>query len=179
MAELNKVFLIGNLAQDPEVKYLPSGMAVADLRLAVNERYKNKSGEVVESTIFLDVVVWSRQAEVCGEYLTKGSPIFVEGRLQMDTWKTQQGENRSRLRVRSDRIQFLPRSGQGPSQGSGGSAPTYQQQQPAQAPIQQAPMQQAPMQQAPMQQAPVQQAPMQQDPMQQDPMQQDPDNLPF
>jgi single-strand DNA-binding protein len=82
MASLNKVFLIGNLTRAPELRYTPSGMAVADLRLAVNRRYQTQSGEKREDTCFLNVVVWGKQAESCSEYLDKGSPIMVEGRLQ-------------------------------------------------------------------------------------------------
>lgn len=107
MSTLNRVFLMGNLTRDPEVRYTPSGTAVGDLGLAVNETYKNKSGETVESTVFVDVEVWSRQAETCAEYLYKGSPVFVEGRLKLDQWENQQGEKRSKLRVRADRVQFL------------------------------------------------------------------------
>lgn len=107
MSTLNRVFLMGNLTRDPEVRYTPSGTAVGDLGLAVNETYKNKAGESVESTVFVDVEVWSRQAETCAEYLYKGSPVFVEGRLKLDQWENQQGEKRSKLRVRADRVQFL------------------------------------------------------------------------
>lgn len=107
MSTLNRVFLIGNLTRDPEVRYTPSGTAVGDLGLAVNETYKNKAGENVESTVFVDVEVWARQAETCAEYLYKGSPVFVEGRLKLDQWENQQGEKRSKLRVRADRVQFL------------------------------------------------------------------------
>ncbi|MBU1694727.1 MAG: single-stranded DNA-binding protein, partial [Verrucomicrobia bacterium] len=103
MANLNKVFLVGNVTRDPEVRYTPTGTAVTDLGLAVNETYKNKAGELVETTTFVDVVVWGRQAETCGEYLSKGSPALVEGRLQLDQWQTEAGEKRSRLRVRADR----------------------------------------------------------------------------
>ncbi len=110
MASLNKVLLMGNLTRDPEVRYLPSGMAVAELGLAVNESYKNKEGAEVEQTCFVDVVVWARQAETCGEYLRKGAPVLVEGRLQLDQWKSKEGENRSKLRVRADRVQFLGRA---------------------------------------------------------------------
>ncbi len=113
MSTLNRVFLMGNLTRDPEVRYTPSGTAVGDLGLAVNETYKNKAGETVESTVFVDVEVWARQAETCVEYLYKGSPVFVEGRLKLDQWTNQQGEKRSKLRVRADRVQFLgaPRRG--------------------------------------------------------------------
>ncbi|MCC7300320.1 MAG: single-stranded DNA-binding protein [Verrucomicrobia bacterium] len=107
MSTLNRVFLMGNLTRDPEVRYTPSGTAVGDLGLAINENYKNKAGETVESTVFVDVEVWSRQAETCAEYLYKGSPVFVEGRLKLDQWTNQQGEKRSKLRVRADRVQFL------------------------------------------------------------------------
>ncbi|MDI6774926.1 MAG: single-stranded DNA-binding protein [Verrucomicrobiota bacterium] len=125
MASLNRVYLIGNLTRDPEVRYLPSGVAVGDLRLAVTEKFKNKAGELQESTCFVDVVVWSRDAENAEKYLSKGSPMLVEGALQLDEWKTKEGENRSRLRVRAIRIQFLgaPRSGEA-RDGKGKAAPT-------------------------------------------------------
>ncbi len=113
MSTLNRVFLMGNLTRDPEVRYTPSGTAVGDLGLAINETYKNKDGEAVETTVFVDVEVWARQAETCMEYLHKGSPVFVEGRLKLDQWTNQQNEKRSKLRVRADRVQFLgaPRRG--------------------------------------------------------------------
>jgi len=107
MGTMNRVFLMGNLTRDPAVRTTPGGIAVSDLGLAVNEKYRNKAGEVVESTCFTDVVVWGRQAETCGQYLMKGSPVMVEGRLQLDQWQTEAGEKRSRLRVRADRVQFL------------------------------------------------------------------------
>ncbi len=108
MPSLNKVMLIGNLTQDPEVRRTSSGTAVSTLRLAVNESYQSKSGERVERTLFLDVDVWDRQAETCEQYLSKGSPVFVEGRLQMDTWDDKEtGQKRSRLKVRAERVQFL------------------------------------------------------------------------
>ena len=108
MASLNKVLLIGNLTQDPELRRIPSGTAVSTLRLAVSESFQNKSGERVERTVFLDVDVWDRQAENCQQYLAKGSPVFVEGRLQMDQWDDKEtGQKRSRLKVRADRVQFL------------------------------------------------------------------------
>lgn len=112
MASYNRVLLMGNLTRNPEIRYTPSGTAVADLGLAINESYKNKAGESVESTVFVDVVVWGRQAETSSEYLHKGSPVFVEGRLQLDQWENQQGEKRSKLRVRADRVQFLGSPGQ-------------------------------------------------------------------
>ncbi len=113
MASYNRVLLMGNLTRNPEIRYTPSGTAVADLGLAINENFKNKAGETVEQTCFVDVVVWGRQAETSAEYLHKGSPVFVEGRLQLDQWESQQGEKRSKLRVRADRIQFLGAPGKG------------------------------------------------------------------
>ena len=125
MASYNRVLLMGNLTRNPEIRYTPSGAAVADLGLAVNESFKNKAGETVEQTCFVDVVVWGRQAETASEYLHKGSPVFVEGRLQLDQWENQQGEKRSKLRVRADRVQFLGSPGKGAEYASApaGSAP--------------------------------------------------------
>ncbi len=125
MASYNRVLLMGNLTRNPEIRYTPSGTAVADLGLAINENFKNKAGETVEQTCFVDVVVWGRQAETSAEYLHKGSPVFVEGRLQLDQWENQQGEKRSKLRVRADRIQFLgtPAKGSESAAGSGEAAP--------------------------------------------------------
>ena len=109
MATFNKVILAGNLTADVELRNLPSGMAVADLRLAVSEKYRNKQGETAESTVFVDVVVWDRQAENCAKYLSKGSPVLVEGRLQLDEWTNKDGDKRSKLRVRANTVQFLGR----------------------------------------------------------------------
>ena len=113
MASFNRVLLMGNLTRNPEIRYTPSGTAVADLGLAISDNYKNQAGEVVERSCFVDVVVWGRQAETSAEYLQKGSPVFVEGRLQFDQWENQQGEKRSKLRVRADRVQFLGSGGKG------------------------------------------------------------------
>jgi single-strand DNA-binding protein len=109
MASLNKVFLIGNLTRAPELRYTPSGMAVADLRLAVNRRYQTQSGEKREDTCFLNVVVWGKQAESCSEYLDKGSPIMVEGRLQTRDWETKDGQKRNVVEVVAERVQFMGR----------------------------------------------------------------------
>ncbi len=112
MANLNKVFLIGNLTRDPELRYTPSGMAVANLRLAVNSQYKDKQGEVRKETCFVTIVVWNKQAEAASQFLQKGSPVFVEGRLLYRTWEDTSGQKRNVLEVRADRVQFL-----GPMQG--------------------------------------------------------------
>ena len=106
MASLNRVMLIGNLTKDPELRHVPSGTAVCELRLAVSERFKNREGQEVESVVYVDVVVWARQAEVCADRIAKGSPILVEGRLQFDQWE-KDGQKRSKLSVRADRVQFL------------------------------------------------------------------------
>jgi single-strand DNA-binding protein len=110
MATLNKVFLIGNLTRAPELRYTPSGTAVADLRLAVNRNYTTQAGEKREDTCFLTVVVWGKQAETCGEYLDKGSPVMIEGRLQTRDWKTKDGQKRNVVEVVADRVQFMGRT---------------------------------------------------------------------
>src|SRR5262245_8065077 len=109
MASLNKVFLIGNLTRAPELRYTPSGTAVADLRLAVNRNYTTQSGEKRDETCFLTVVVWGKQAETCGEYLDKGSPVMVEGRLQTRDWETKDGQKRNVVEAVAERVQFLGR----------------------------------------------------------------------
>jgi single-strand DNA-binding protein len=109
MPDLNKVMLMGNLTRDPEVRYTPKGTAVGDLGLAINQSYKGADGQIKEEVCYVDVVAWGRQAETCKEYLSKGSPIFVEGRLQLDQWESKEGEKKSKLRVRAERIQFLGR----------------------------------------------------------------------
>lgn len=108
-ATLNKVFLMGNLTRDPDMKQTPSGDTVAELGLAVSEQFRSRTtGEVREVVTFVDVTVWGKVAENCGQYLSKGRPIFVEGRLVLDTWDDKAtGQKRSRLRVRADRVQFL------------------------------------------------------------------------
>jgi single-strand DNA-binding protein len=106
MASLNKVMLIGNLTRDPEVRFTPGGRPVCDLRLAVSRRFKRANGEDGEETCFVSVVVWDKQGENCGKYLTKGAPAFVEGRLQLDEWE-KDGKKSSIIRVLAERVQFL------------------------------------------------------------------------
>lgn len=122
MASFNKVMLLGNCTRDPEVKYTPKGSAVTDLGLAVNRTYTTDSGEKREETTFVDVTMWGRQAEVAGEYLKKGRPVFIEGRLQLDTWDDKQtGQKRSKLRVVCENFQLLgSREGGGGGGGGGG-----------------------------------------------------------
>ncbi len=114
MIGLNRVLLIGNLTKDPELRYTPSGTPVANLRLAVNSSYKSQAGERKEETCFVTIVVWSKQAEICNQYLKKGRPVFVEGRLVSRSWEVE-GKTRSVMEVRADRVQFL---GSAPSSGS-------------------------------------------------------------
>ena len=110
MASLNKALLIGNLTRDPELRYIPSGSAVASFTMAMNRVYKLQTGEKKEETSFVRVVVWGRMAEVCGEYLKKGVPVFVEGRLQSRSWDGPDGQKRNTLEVIATNVQFL-RSG--------------------------------------------------------------------
>jgi single-strand DNA-binding protein len=107
MANLNKTFLIGNLTRDPELRYTPAKVAVANLGLAVNRRFRDKTGELKEDVCFLTVTVWDKQAEACCQCLKKGSPIFVEGVLQSRSWETPDGQKRSTIDVRAERVQFL------------------------------------------------------------------------
>ena len=110
MASLNKVFLIGNLTRSPELRYTPNGTPVSDLRLAVNRTYSStQGGERRQETHFFTVVVWGKQAENCGEFLDKGSPVMIEGRLQTREWETKDGQKRNVVEVVAERVQFLGR----------------------------------------------------------------------
>ena len=122
MATLNKVFLIGNLTRDPELRYIPSGSAVATFTIGVNRVWKTPTGEKKEQASFIRIVVWGRRAEVCGEYLSKGSPVFVEGRIQSRDWQTQDGQKRNTVEVIADNIQFL-RAGEKRAGPAGKQAP--------------------------------------------------------
>jgi len=122
MASLNKVFIMGNLTRDPELRYVPSGTAVATFTVAVNRVYTSQAGEKKEEVSFIRVVVWGRRAEVCGEYLSKGSPVFVEGRLQSRSWEGQDGQKRNTIEVVADNVQFL-RSGAADKAGDHSAKP--------------------------------------------------------
>jgi single-strand DNA-binding protein len=130
MASLNKVMLIGNLTRDVQLKQTPKGQAVADLGLAVNEKYKTPDGEVKENVTYVDVVLWGKQAEIAAEYLAKGSPVFIEGRLQLDQWESE-GQKRSKMRVRADRMQFLPSGGRKGEASSSGRLSSARNEEPA------------------------------------------------
>lgn len=124
MASYNKVILVGNLTRDPEVKYTTGGTAVTEIGLAVNRSWFDKqSNERKEETTFVDVTLWGRQAEVAGEYLSKGRPVLIEGRLQLDTWDDREtGKKRSKLRVVGEAMQMLGSRGDAGG-GSGGGRP--------------------------------------------------------
>jgi single-strand DNA-binding protein len=120
MANLNKVMLIGNLTRDPDLKYTPGNQAVCEIGLAVNRKYRTKEGEDREETTFVDCEAWGKQAEVLKQYMTKGKPLFVEGRLKLDTWEDKDGGKRSKMRVVIENFQFLGAAGGGGGGGGGG-----------------------------------------------------------
>lgn len=114
MPNLNRVLIVGNLTRDPEVKYTPKGTAVGSLNLAINDSYKAADGTIKEQVTFVEVEAWGRQAETAKQYLSKGKPVFIEGSLKLETWE-QDGQKRSKLKVRAERIQFLGGSRDGAS----------------------------------------------------------------
>lgn len=125
MANLNKVMLMGNLTRDPELRYTPKGTAVADIGMAINRVRTNDQGERQEDTTFVDVTLWGRQAELAQQYLSKGRPVYIEGRLQMDTWEDKNsGQKRSKLKVVGENMQFI-------GSGGGGGRPSGGEEQPA------------------------------------------------
>lgn len=125
MASLNKVYLIGNLTRDPDLRYTNSGAGVCNMGMATSRKYTTASGEQREDTCFVDVDVWGKQAEACRNYLHRGSPVFVEGRLRLDQWDdSQSGRKMSRLKVTAERVQFISNRPQGaPPQTQGFQAP--------------------------------------------------------
>ena len=114
MASFNRVILMGNMTRDVELKYLQSGTAVTEIGLAVNNRRKSQSGEWIDEPVFVDVTLWGRTAEIASEYLGKGSPVLIEGRLKYDTWETD-GQKRSKLRVVGERMQMVGGRDGGPA----------------------------------------------------------------
>ena len=129
MPNLNKVMLIGNVTRDPEVKYTPKGTAVAEVGLAISRTFTPEGGEKREETTFVDITFWGRQAEIVGEYAKKGKPIFVEGRLQLDSWEDKtSGQKRNKLRVVGEGLQLLgsrPVAGGGSDEESGPPAQKF------------------------------------------------------
>lgn len=126
MASFNKVILVGNLTRDPEVRYIPSGTAVCDIGLAVNSQWTDrKSNERKEEVTFIDVTLWGRTAEIAGEYLSKGRPVLIEGRLHLDSWEDKEsGQKRSKLKVIGESLQMLGSRDGGGATGSGGGGNT-------------------------------------------------------
>ncbi|MCC5848754.1 MAG: single-stranded DNA-binding protein [Verrucomicrobia bacterium] len=123
MASYNRIILCGNLTADPELAYAPSGIAICKMRLAVNERVKSQSGEWTERTCFVDVTAFGNQAEPCNQYLSKGSPILLEGKLRYETWDAPDGSKRSKHSVVADRVQFLSTRSEDEQGGGGAPAP--------------------------------------------------------
>ncbi|MEP4077603.1 single-stranded DNA-binding protein [Haloferula sp.] len=144
MANLNKVLLMGNLTKDPELRYTPKGTAVGDLGLAVNRRVSDGNGNWSDETTFVDITVWGNTAENAQKYLTKGRGVFVEGRLQLDTWEDKtSGQKRSKLKIVAETLQFLPdgKGGGGARPSGGGGGGAAQSSAPAQSAPQNAPQQ--------------------------------------
>ncbi|MFH1287463.1 MAG: single-stranded DNA-binding protein [bacterium] len=112
LGTLNRVFLIGRLTRDPDLRFIPSGTAVVNFGIAVNRLYKTTSGEKKEEVCYVNIVAWKKLAELCGEHLKMGSPVLVEGRLQSKSWETKDGQKRSNLEVVADKIEFLGRLSQ-------------------------------------------------------------------
>lgn len=123
MVSINTVILGGNLTRDPEVRYTPQGTPVATFGLAVNRAYKTKDGEQKEEVCFIEIETWGRQAEICEQYLRKGRPVLVEGNLKYDTWESNDGQKRSRHKIRANRVQFLGAPGRPGASGQEGMAP--------------------------------------------------------
>ncbi|HZP61545.1 MAG TPA: single-stranded DNA-binding protein [Opitutaceae bacterium] len=124
MAYLNKVFLIGNLTRDPELRVTPKGTAICQFGLAVNRQFKDESGQTRDETTFVDIEAWGKQGELVSKYLTKGSPAMVEGRLKLDQWEDKQsGQKRSKLKIVLDNVQFLGRPGGAAAAAGGAAAP--------------------------------------------------------
>ena len=111
LAELNRVYMIGRLTKDPEIRQTTNGTPVANYTIALNRRYKNAAGEWKDETTFVGIVAWQKLADLCKQYLTKGRAVLVEGKLQTHSWETEDGQKRSLLEVRADRVEFLDREG--------------------------------------------------------------------
>ena len=135
MAGINKVILIGNLGSDPEVRYTPSGVAVAQFNIATSEEWKDKdSGEKRERTEWHRIVAWRRLGEICGEYLSKGQQVYVEGRIQTNTWEDKEGNKRYTTEIIANTVQFLGKRESSESARPRSTTPAYYQGVPAQGP---------------------------------------------
>ncbi len=125
MTSFNKVILLGNLTRDPEVRYTPNGIAVASFAIAVNRKYK-QGDETKEEVSYIDIVVFGKQAESCGQYISKGDSVLIDGRLQQRRWETEDGQKRSKVEVVAQSVNFMPKRsspGQGASHGQAEPAP--------------------------------------------------------
>jgi single-strand DNA-binding protein len=124
MTSFNKVILLGNLTRDPEVRYTPNGIAVASFAIAVNRKYK-QGDETKEEVSYIDIVVFGKQAESCGQYINKGDSVLIDGRLQQRRWETEDGQKRNKIEVVAQSVNFMPKrsSGGGQSQGHGHAEP--------------------------------------------------------
>ncbi|MBL1216192.1 MAG: single-stranded DNA-binding protein [Planctomycetes bacterium] len=132
MPSYNKVLLMGNLTRDPELRYTANNQAVCNVGLAVNRRYQTSDGQQREEVAFIDCEAWGRRAEVINQYLAKGRPVFVEGRLRLDSWEDQQGQKRSKLKVVIENFEFIDsRGGSEGGGGGGGHDAGYNNSQPA------------------------------------------------
>ena len=123
MAAINRVVLVGNLTRDPELRHTPSGTAVCNLRLAVNTRRKDETGQWVDKPNYFDITVWGNQGERCAQYLSKGRPVAIDGRLEWREWETPEGNKRQAVDVVADSVQFLGSRGEGEGGGGGGYIP--------------------------------------------------------
>jgi single-strand DNA-binding protein len=122
MASLNKVFLMGNLTRDPELRYTPAGLAVASFGIAINRVWTAKTGEQKKDVCYVDINIFGRRAEVVGEYFSKGNPIFIEGHLQFHQWEAKDGQKRSTLRVIAENFEFIGGQTKRPAEGVGTSS---------------------------------------------------------
>jgi len=125
MTSFNKVILMGNLTRDPEVRYTPNGIAVASFAIAINRKYK-QGDETKEEVSYIDIVVFGKQAESCGQYISKGDSVLIDGRLQQRRWETEEGQKRRKVEVVAQSVNFMPKrssSGQGASHGHAEPAP--------------------------------------------------------
>ena len=123
---LNSVHVAGNLTRDPQVRFFANDRAVADFGIAINRRFRGGDGEMKEETTFVDVEAWGRQAELVGQYLTKGRNCLVEGSLKLDQWEDKNGNKRSRLKISAQRVHFIGGLNQGEGGGNGGGRGSYQ-----------------------------------------------------
>lgn len=123
---LNNVSIAGNLTRDPEVRFVGNNTAVCNLGVAINRRFKDSSGEQREETTFVDVEAWGRTAEICGQYLTKGRNVYIDGSLKLDQWQDKEGKNQSKLRVRAQNVQFIGGGGNREDGDGGGGGGSYQ-----------------------------------------------------